>query len=462
METKEILEDNKIQEIIDLLRSNLGAEALMEALDDYHENDIAEAYEALNTEDRRRLFGVLGAERLSEIFPYIEDVGEYLAEITPEQAADVLENMDADDAVDALEDIEDEAQREQLISLMDKEASADVRLINSYDEDEVGSMMTTNFIVIKQNFTVKQAMRSLISQSKDNDNINTIYVEDTENKYYGAIELRDLLLARDYTPLDDIISHSYPSVKADALISETIEDLKDYAEDSIPVLNPNEEIIGVITSQDIIEAVDDEMGEDYAKLAGLTAEEDLNESLSESIKKRIPWLLLLLGLGLVTSSVIGIFDKVVASVAIVVVFQSLILDMAGNVGTQSLAVTIRVLMDEEISGIEKAKFILKEMRVGGTNGLILGVLALFFVAFYLHGLKGYLWAAAFKVSGIVGFSLFIAMIVSSFIGTIIPIFFHKIKVDPAVASGPLITTVNDLVAVVTYYGLAGLLLVGHI
>ena len=462
METKEILEDNKIQEIIDLLRSNLGAEALMEALDDYHENDIAEAYEALDTEDRRRLFGILGAERLSEIFPYIEDVGEYLAEITPEQAADVLENMDADDAVDALEDIEDEAQREQLISLMDKEASADVRLINSYDEDEVGSMMTTNFIVIKQNFTVKQAMRSLISQSKDNDNINTIYVEDTDNKYYGAIELRDLILARDYTPLDDIISHSYPSVKADALISETIEDLKDYAEDSIPVLNPNDEIIGVITSQDIIEAVDDEMGEDYAKLAGLTAEEDLNESLTESIRKRIPWLLLLLGLGLVTSSVIGIFDKVVASVAIVVVFQSLILDMAGNVGTQSLAVTIRVLMDEEISGIEKAKFVLKEMRVGGTNGFILGVLALFFVALYLHAMKGYIWVAAFKVSGIVGFSLFIAMIVSSFIGTIIPIFFHKIKVDPAVASGPLITTVNDLVAVITYYGLAGLLLVGHI
>ena len=462
MENKELLEENITNEIVDLLRSNLGAEELMEALDDYHENDIAEAYESLDTEDRKRLFGILGAERLSEIFPYIEDVGEYLSEITPEQAADVLENMDADDAVDALEDIEDEEQREQLISLMDKDASADVRLIKSYDENEVGSMMTTNFIVIEENYSVKQAMRSLISQSQENDNINTIYVEDESKKYVGAIELRDLILARAETPLEDIISHSYPSVKADELISDTIEMLKDYAEDSIPVLNPEDEIIGVITSQDIIEAVDDEMGEDYAKLAGLTAEEDLNESLPESIKKRIPWLLLLLGLGLITSSVIGIFDKVVASVAIVVVFQSLILDMAGNVGTQSLAVTIRVLMDEEISGLEKAKFVLKEMRVGGTNGLILGLLALLFVAVYLHGLKGYLWMAAFKVSAIVGFSLFIAMLVSSFIGTIIPIFFHKIKVDPAVASGPLITTVNDLVAVVTYYGLAGLLLVGHI
>ena len=462
MENKELLEENITNEIIDLLRSNLGAEELMEALDDYHENDIAEAYESLDTEDRKRLFGILGAERLSEIFPYIEDVGEYLSEITPEQAADVLENMDADDAVDALEDIEDEEQREQLISLMDKDASADVRLINSYDENEVGSMMTTNFIVIQENYSVKQAMRSLISQSQENDNINTIYVEDESKKYVGAIELRDLILARAETPLEDIISHSYPSVKADEHISDTIEMLKDYAEDSIPVLNPEDEIIGVITSQDIIEAVDDEMGEDYAKLAGLTAEEDLNESLLESIKKRIPWLLLLLGLGLITSSVIGIFDKVVASVAVVVVFQSLILDMAGNVGTQSLAVTIRVLMDEEISGLEKAKFVLKEMRVGGTNGLILGLLALLFVAVYLHGLKGYLWMAAFKVSAIVGFSLFVAMLVSSFIGTIIPIFFHKIKVDPAVASGPLITTVNDLVAVVTYYGLAGLLLVGHI
>ncbi|MCR5196519.1 MAG: magnesium transporter [Pseudobutyrivibrio sp.] len=462
MENKELLEETLTKEIIDLLHSNISAEELIEALDDYHENDIAEAFEALDTEDRKRLYGILGAEYLSEIFPYIEDVGDYLAEITPEQAADVLENMDADDAVDALEDIEDEEQREKLISLMDKDASADVRLINSYDEDEVGSMMTTNFVIIGKNFTVKQAMRSLISQSKDNDNINTIYVEDEDKKYYGAIELRDLILARDYTPLEDIISHSYPSVKADALISETIEDLKDYAEDSIPVLNPADEIIGVITSQDIVEAVDDEMGDDYAKLAGLTAEEELNESLKDSIKKRIPWLVLLLCLGLITSTVIGEFENVVKAISMVVFFQSMILGMAGNVGTQSLAVTIRLLMDEEMSGMEKAKLVFKEMRVGGTNGLILGSLAFVIVAIYIHFFKMEPWLNALGVSGIVGCSLVIAMIVSSFFGTIIPIFFHKIKVDPAVASGPLISTVNDLVAVLTYYGLASLFLVGRI
>jgi len=462
METKEILETTLAEEIVELIHSGLSRQELIDALDDYHENDIADAIEALDPESRKRLYQVLGAEILSEIFPYIEDVGDYLAEITPEQAADVLENMDADDAVDALEDIEDEEQREKLISLMDNEASADVRLISSYEDDEIGSMMTTNFIVIGRNFTVKQAMRSLISQSEENDNINTLYVEDENKKYYGAIDLRDLIIARDYTPLEEIISHSYPSISADAKISDNIEMLKDYAEDSIPVLNPNDEIIGVITSQDIIEAVDDELGEDYAKLAGLTAEADLDEKLGESIKKRMPWLILLLGLALVTSSVVGIFDQVVAAMSILVVFQSLILDMAGNVGTQSLAVTIRVLMDEDVDGKEKFMFVLKEMRIGGTNGFILGAFAILFVAIYLHAMKGFVWAAAFQISAIVGFSLFVAMIVSSFIGTIIPIFFHKVKVDPAVASGPLITTVNDLVAVVTYYGLAGLLLIGHL
>lgn len=154
---------------------------------------------------------------------------------------------------------------------------------------------------------------------------------------------------------------------ATAKISDKIEQLKDYAEDSIPVLNDDDEIIGAITADDLIEAVDDEMGDDYAKLAGLTAEEDLHETLLQSMKKRMPWLVLLLGLGLVVSSVVGIFEAIVAQVAIVMCFQSLILDMAGNVGTQSLAVTIRVLMDENISRKAKLQICIKGNAVGGAN-----------------------------------------------------------------------------------------------
>ena len=204
---------------------------------------------------------------------------------------------------------------------------------------------------------------------------------------------------------------------------------------------------------------DDELGEDYAKLAGLTAEEDLKETTKESMKKRLPWLIVLLFLGMVVSSVVGIFETVVAVIPIVICFQSLILDMAGNVGTQSLAVTIRVLMDENLTTSQKVGLVVKEMRVGFSNGLFLGALAFIFIGLYICILKENPVNNAFLISGCVGIALLVTMIISSMVGTLIPIFFHKIKIDPAVASGPLITTVNDLVAVVTYYGLTWILLI---
>ena len=256
-----------------------------------------------------------------------------------------------------------------------------------------------------------------------------------------------------------MISHSYPYVKDHEKVADCIEQIKDYAEDSIPVLQEDGTIAGIITSQDIVEAVDDEMGEDYAKLAGLTAEEDLNEKLAESVKKRLPWLVILLFLGMVVSSVVGAFESVVAVIPIVMCFQSLILDMAGNVGTQSLAVTIRVLMDEELTAKQKLMLVVKEMKIGFVNGLFLGVMAWLFLGIYICVIKGYPIHHALLVSGCVGIALVTAMVISSMVGTLIPMFFKKINVDPAVASGPLITTVNDLVAIVVYYGLAMLFLV---
>lgn len=454
--------DEKIREIAAIARSGESTQQICQKLSNYHENDIADALVEMDKTTRIKLYKILGLERVSEIFTYIDDVSEYLSELSLEQAADILENMDADDAVDALEDIENSEQKEELISLMDESASDAVRLINSYDKEEVGSFMTTNFIQISNRFTVKEAMKAVISQAKENDNISTIYVVNTDNTYYGALDLRDLIIAREYTELNTIISTNYPVLHDTQAISDVIEQLKDYAEDSFPVLDENRQILGIITAQDIVEAVEGELGDDYAKLAGLTAQEDLNEKLFDSMKKRLPWLILLLFLGLFVSSVVGIFESIVAQIAIVMCFQSLILDMAGNVGTQSLAVTIRVLMAEDVGGREKLRFIFKEMQIGGSNGLLLGSLAFVFVGGYLHLAKGYAWLTGFRISGCVGFALFLAMIVSSLVGTLIPIFFHKIKVDPAVASGPLITTVNDLVAVVTYYGLAGLFLAGRL
>ena len=450
------------KDIVRVLRSSKSDELIRRKLSKYHENDIADAIKLLDKDTRIRLYKILGVDWTAEIFSYLEDTPEYIeefmTELSVDEAADVLEKMDADDAVDILDNVSEE-ERQALISHMEKDAKDDVCLIYSYDDDEIGSKMTTNFICINNKLTIKEAMKELVAQAEENDNVNTIYVVDDNNIYYGAIDLKDLIVARDYQKLEDIISTSYPYVYAHEKMSECIEDLKDYSEDSIPVLNKDKEIIGAITSSDIIEAVDEEMSDDYAKLAGLTEENDLTEGLFASMKKRLPWLILLLFLGMGVSSVVGIFENVVSQLAIIVCFQSLILDMAGNVGTQSLAVTIRVLMDEDISAKQKLEFVLKEMRIGFANGLLLGSMAFILLGIYITLVKGKPVHYAFAISGCVGVSLLLAMLISSLIGVLTPMFFHKIKIDPAVASGPLITTINDLVAVVKYYGLAAFVLI---
>lgn len=456
---KEVLKEPKFTEdIVSIIRSGLGREQLIEKLSDYHEKDIAQSFAFLTREERKALYDTLGAEWISNIFSYIEEPQAYIEELGIDKLAEVINEMDSDDAVDLLEDI-DESVKAKLRPILDEDVKADIQLIHSYDEDEIGSLITTNFVCISKNLSIRQAMRELVRQAGENDNISTIYVVDASDTFCGAIDLKDLIVAREHDELDDLISYSYPYLLDHEKIADSIEKIKDYAEDSLPVLNSKRELIGILTAQDVIEAVDDEMGEDYAKLAGLTAEEDLKETMLESMKKRMPWLIVLLFLGMGVSTVVGAFEGVVAALPIVICFQSLILDMAGNVGTQSLAVTIRVLMDEDLTGKDKLRLVVKEMKVGFSNGLLLGVLALLCLGVYIKVFKGYTIYQAFMVSGCVGISLLVAMIISSLVGTMVPLFFHKIKVDPAVASGPLITTVNDLVAVVTYYGLAWVLLI---
>nr|WP_300408632.1 magnesium transporter [uncultured Ruminococcus sp.] len=445
-------------EVLKIFRSNLPKEELIEKISDYHMGDIADAFEKMTSEERKSLYPVLGVEMVAEIFSYIEDSEEYIKEINSDKVANLISEMDSDDAVDILEKLSD-TDRKRIVSLLDNDAKQDVSMILSYEDDEIGSEMTTNYIVVKKNLTIKEATHQLITQAGENDNINTIYVVDDKDSFYGAIDLKDLIVAREYQSLDELIIKSYPYVKANEKIVDCIEQLKDYAEDSIPVLDDNKHILGVITAHDIVEVVDEELGEDYAKLGGLTAEEDLNETTLQSTKKRLPWLIILLFLGMGVSSVVGMFETVVAVIPIVICFQSLILDMAGNVGTQSLAVTIRVLMDENLKASDKVKLMFKEVRVGFSNGLLLGTMSFIFVGLYIFLFKSNTFGYSFLVSGCVGFSLLASMVISSLVGTLVPMFFSKIKVDPAVASGPLITTINDLVAVVTYYGMVWIFLI---
>ena len=459
MAEKQLSNPEYVAEIINLLnKKDLTKQFIEKIVSDYHYSDIADALQQVNQKIRERFFTDINDQQLSEIFAYFDQPQNYVKELSLKQAANIISEMDSDDAVDILEEIDDETE-DKIIDLMDSQSSEDVLLIQSYNDDEIGSKMTTNYIEIKKNMTIKQARHSLVQQAKDNDNVSTIYVSDLDNKFYGAIDLKDLIIARENTPLESIITNSYPTVKDHQIISEVYQDLQDYSEDSFPVLNQKDEIIGIITANDLIEVVDEEMAEDYAKLAGLSSEEDVDETVFSSVKKRLPWLILLLVLGLVVSSVVGIFEKVIDLVAVSVCFQSLILDMAGNVGTQSLAVTIRVLNNEDLTVKDKLKLVKKEVKVGFFNGLLIAGFACVFITMYIFIIKNYPINFSIILALCIGLSLIVTMIISSLVGTLIPLTLNSMNIDPAVASGPLITTVNDLVSAICYYSIVYLFVI---
>lgn len=451
-------ENEILNEILELIRSNKTKEEIAKSLEHYHESDIADAVPFLSEEERENLYEILGTQTTSDVFTYLENVEDYIEELDNEKAADIIELMDADDALDVLEELDAE-DKQEIVELMEEEAVEDIKLIEGYEEDQIGSKMTTNYIAINVNCSIKQAMKQVIDEASVNDNISNIYVINDDGSYYGMIDLKDLIIARSGDELLSIVKTSYPTLIDTDLVSECINELKEYALEMMPVLNKNNVLIGVITSSDIVEAIDDELSEDYAMFAGLTDEEEVDEPLFKSLKKRLPWLILLLVLGLGVSLIISSFEAVIASIPMVVFFQSTILAMAGNVGTQSLAVTIQNLNENDLTIKRVAKIVFKEIRIGFLNGVSMGIISFVFLLLFLI-IKGdpitgstFLITDALQLSFIVFISLVLALTFASLVGSAIPIFFKKIKIDPAVASGPLITTINDVIAVVTYYGL---------
>lgn len=459
---KELLKRDYLIEITEILSSEHSLEEKRELLLQYHESDIADVLDDLEEDKRKELYNILDTESLGEVLLYSEDIEEIVETIEPEILAEIIETMDADDAIDVLEELDEEA-REEIVSLIeDEEVLEDIITLSKYTDEVIGSEMTNNYIVIKTTDTVKSAMKKVISEASVNDNVSTLFVLDEKDLFYGVLELRDLIIARDGDDLNKIIKTSYPYFHDQDLIVDIIPQIRDYGLDSYPVLNSEGFLVGVITHDDALDVTYEEFEDDYAKLAGISEEDSLEESLFSSVKKRIPWLIILLVLGLVQSFLMTGFEAVVAGLPIIVFFQTLVLGMSGNTGTQSLAVTIRTLSSSDVKK-QTLKTLFKELRIGFCNGLLLAVLAFAFVFLFLkitnQGVisETFTLIQALKASGIVGLALLISMTISSFVGAIVPIIFKKINVDPAVASGPFITTINDLTALLIYYGLSALL-----
>lgn len=411
-EDKNLKSGGCADEIAALIRDDLSPKMIQEQLENYHNSDIAKSMEQMDRLGRMRLIRSIEPDKLAGIFKYVEpqEAAAFLKDIDTARAVFILEKIDPDAAADILRELPG-SDRSAMIGLLNGALRKKIELLVSFDEDEIGSRMSANFISLDSEMTVGQATRALMDQAKENDNIQMLFVTAENGFFCGTVELRALLIAEKNAAIAPLIQHRFPYVYCSERTEDCIERLKSYSESAIPVLDASNCILGVITLKDLVEAVDDEMSDDYAKLGGLSAEEDLHEPLRASLKKRMPWLLVLLVLGMVVSGVVGAFEKVVSRLTIIMAFQSLILDMAGNVGTQSLAVTIRVLMDKEITARKKLGLVCKEMRVGLFSGLILGSLSVLLVGAYIMLGKGYPAQYAFAVSVCIGAALLLAMFI---------------------------------------------------
>jgi len=451
-----------IKEIIELINNaSTNPEInLNEELKHYHDKDIADAYLELDKDKQEFFRNAVDEQKLSDIFSYFaEENIDAIEELPSEEIADIVELMDVDDAKDVLDELDIDKQ-DEIKELMEGEIKEDLKLIDSFEKDEIGSIMTTNYISVTTDLTIKEAMKEVVNQAGDNDNITTILAVEKNDKFVGSIDIVDIIRGKQTDSVETIVRHNTPFVYAHELISDSLEKLREYNLDITPVLDHGDRLLGVITSDDLVNIVDEELGEDYAKLAGLSEESDLDEPIRISVKKRIPWLIILLLLGIGVSILISGFENVIETITVVMFFQSLILGMAGNVGTQSLAVTVRVISDTDLTKKESAKLIFKELKVGFTNGLILSIISFACVFLFLlikhNGIAeglAFSMTDTLKISLSVSLSLVLAMTLSSLFGTTVPMLLKKCKVDPATASGPFITTINDCIAVLCYYGL---------
>lgn len=341
-------------------------------LSKYHDYDIASTFQILSDQERQKLYKSLPSQKLSDIFAYLEDPKEYFDELDEEKTAEIISLMDTVDAVDVLKKL-NEDERENILELIDDESAEEIDTLSQYEEETIGSIISTNYITINRNDTIKGAMKKMVLEAAENDNIFILYVWNDDGTLYGAVNLKDLIIARADSNFEDIIKTNYPILHVNDLIEDKIYKIVEYDLDIIPVLDENEVLVGVIESDNILDAYQEEVHEDYAKFAGLTEEADVEDNIWTTIKKRIPWLIVLLFLSFIVSFMISGFENIIITIPVMVFFQSMLLSMSGNVGTQSLAVTITGLNDPQ--QLKWKRILGKKLLTGVLLGLLVSIIS---------------------------------------------------------------------------------------
>ncbi|HEC2158568.1 magnesium transporter [Staphylococcus delphini] len=413
-----------------------------------HSYEQSEYFEVSDDDVRQKMYRFLSPEEVSEFFENLEiDEEDYEAlfeTMNATYASQVLEQMSYDNAVDILNQLS-KKKIASLLMLMNREEAKEIKALLHYDEDTAGGIMTTEYISLTINTPVHEALMRVKDQAPDAETIYVIFVVDEDKKLVGVISLRDLIIAENDAYIEDIMSERVISANVADDQEDVAQTMRDYDFIAMPVVDYQNHLLGIITIDDIVDVMDEEASEDYSRLAGVSDIDSTDDTIFQTALKRLPWLLILTVLGMITASILGSFEETLEKVALLAAFIPIISGMSGNSGTQSLAVSVRNISTGDIKEKSKIKLALRESGSGFLTGITCAI-SLSLIIMLLYG-QPYL-------ALIVGTSLTIAMTVGTTIGSVIPLVINRLGIDPAVASGPFITTINDIVSMLIYFGLA--------
>jgi magnesium transporter len=425
-------------------------EAITALFSEVHFADIAEVLDEIDFEEAIYIIKLLDSGKTSEILPELdEDIREKILEnLSAKEIAEEVREMDSDDAADIIGELSEERQRRVINELEDQELAADIKELLSYDDDTAGALMAKELVKVYETWTVAGCMRRIRGQAKDVTRVHSIYVVDKEDKLVGRLSLKDLIIAKSDQKISEISKNKVDAVNVREDDEEVAKIMAKYDLEAIPVVDDNNVLLGRITIDDIVDVLKEEADKDYQMAAGLTQDVEADDSILQLTKARLPWLFLGLVGGVGAFIIMEGFQGIFTTYATLFFFTPLIAAMAGNVGVQSSAIIVQGLANDDVKGSINSR-LFKEMLLAALNGVILALFLFFFVWIY-EGKMGL--ALAISVS------LVVVIIIAGLIGTFVPLFLNKRGIDPAIATGPFITTSNDIFGILIYFMIAKMIL----
>lgn len=443
------LTDELVAQIEQLIDSQSNT-ALIGLMDDVHYADIAEIINELNEDEATYLIKLLDTDKTSDVLTELdEDVREaILKNLSAKEIAEELGELDTDDAADIIGELPTSMVQEVISEIEDREHAKDIVDLLRYDENSAGGLMAKELVKVRENWDVLKCVKEMRSQAENVTRVHSIYVVDEEEKLKGRLSLKDLLTTSTRTHIADVYIPKVDSVNVNEKPEEVAKIMSKYDLEAIPVVDEIGRLVGRITIDDIVDVIREEADKDYQMAAGISQDVEADDSIWQLTRARLPWLFLGLVGGVGAAAIMGGFEEMISKHAILFFFTPLIAAMAGNVGVQSSAIIVQGLANDDLKGSVSSRLV-KEMLLALLNGIVLAIILLVFT---------WLWKGDFLTALAISISLVAVILVAGFIGTFIPLFLHKRGIDPAIATGPFITTSNDIFGILIYFWIAKIVL----